>query len=659
MATTITPLPPAPSRTDPATFSDKSDALLGALATFVSETNTVAGEVNANAAAAATQAGLATTNGAAQVALATTQATNAASSAGSAASSAAASAASANMLGNWSALTGALNMPASVAHAGKIWTLVANLADVTAATPGVSASWLAVPLLQYTLLDTAGQSVTAPAGYCTVDITAPAGSFILLPDATTLTKGFAYELKITNTVYLKPSGAANPLTTAFTTGIWRLFLSDNSTAAGTWVYTPVVASTTSGVGNVLSATVTIAATNSALAPQINTVALDSDRTLLIYHTQGAASGTAGVWAVILSCPDVSASTAPVITVGTPVLISGTNTGTNATYANTVECVAVNTELFAVVWNSAASAATDSAPVVVMVSTSGMTVTAGAVSALHASETQSHMMYSGVRVCSPTTNTFVVAYSNATASSVYARVCTVSGTTITLGAETTVASSLGYTAEQPRAVGIVAHSSNTVVIGYNNVTAAFGKLIAATFSGTTLTFGTAVNSSQTGGGYYINEVVYLSATSGWVTNAVKSAAYTLAGTTITVGTEVSSINGGLTVAVSATKVFQLNQTNGGTSYHWTISGTTISAGSPATLVTTGNHNPRSARWISGNALYSGVPNDSVVIDTPTFATRTPWTRAITGNGRYALNLTASTGAALTAVATQYPTTTILN
>jgi len=96
--TTITALPPAPSRTDPATFSDKSDALLGALDTFVTETNTVAGECVTNAATATTQAGIATTqagiattqaglatsNGAAQVALATTQANNAANSASTA-----------------------------------------------------------------------------------------------------------------------------------------------------------------------------------------------------------------------------------------------------------------------------------------------------------------------------------------------------------------------------------------------------------------------------------------------------------------------------------------------------------------------------------------------------------------------------------------------
>lgn len=54
--TTITALPPAPSRTDPDTFSAKSDALLGALDQFVTETNTVASEVNANAVSAAADA---------------------------------------------------------------------------------------------------------------------------------------------------------------------------------------------------------------------------------------------------------------------------------------------------------------------------------------------------------------------------------------------------------------------------------------------------------------------------------------------------------------------------------------------------------------------------------------------------------------------------
>ena len=54
--TTITALPPAPSRTDPDTFSSKSDALLGALDQFVTETNAVASEVNASATTASNSA---------------------------------------------------------------------------------------------------------------------------------------------------------------------------------------------------------------------------------------------------------------------------------------------------------------------------------------------------------------------------------------------------------------------------------------------------------------------------------------------------------------------------------------------------------------------------------------------------------------------------
>lgn len=60
------------------------------------------------------------------------------------ANSAAIAIAAANFKGNWSALTGALAVPASVYHASKFWLLLSNLADVTAATPGVSGSWLEI-----------------------------------------------------------------------------------------------------------------------------------------------------------------------------------------------------------------------------------------------------------------------------------------------------------------------------------------------------------------------------------------------------------------------------------------------------------------------------------------------------------------------------------
>lgn len=82
--TTITALPTAPSRADPANFRTRADAFMAALPTFATETNTVAGEVNTNATNAATSASTATT----QAGTATTQAGNASASAAAAAASA-------------------------------------------------------------------------------------------------------------------------------------------------------------------------------------------------------------------------------------------------------------------------------------------------------------------------------------------------------------------------------------------------------------------------------------------------------------------------------------------------------------------------------------------------------------------------------------------
>jgi len=53
-------------------------------------------------------------------------------------------AALANFKGAWSALTGALNKPASVFHNGAFWALLNNLADVTTSQPGVTADWQVV-----------------------------------------------------------------------------------------------------------------------------------------------------------------------------------------------------------------------------------------------------------------------------------------------------------------------------------------------------------------------------------------------------------------------------------------------------------------------------------------------------------------------------------
>lgn len=113
----ITPLPDPPQRTDPANFSAKADAFLGALPAFGTETNALAVEVEGYKDAAAASA------------------TAANISSESAASTA-------NFSGVWSTLTGSLTFPASVYHSSQYWQLTESITDVTAEVPGVSAKWI-------------------------------------------------------------------------------------------------------------------------------------------------------------------------------------------------------------------------------------------------------------------------------------------------------------------------------------------------------------------------------------------------------------------------------------------------------------------------------------------------------------------------------------
>lgn len=122
----ITALPTPPSRQDPANFSDRADAFLGALPTFTTEANTLATDVNAKQVTASAAA------------------ITAVSAASAAALSEANAASTANFKGIWSSLTGALNKPASVSHNGTIWALLNNLANVALSQPGVTTDWVYV-----------------------------------------------------------------------------------------------------------------------------------------------------------------------------------------------------------------------------------------------------------------------------------------------------------------------------------------------------------------------------------------------------------------------------------------------------------------------------------------------------------------------------------
>jgi len=114
----ITPLPDAPLPTDStAEFNSKAFAFVAALDPFVTETNALALEVEIDR--AATEA-----------------------SALAAAASEEAAISAANFKGAWASLTGALAIPASVSHLGKVWLLTESVANVTTEVPSVSSKWL-------------------------------------------------------------------------------------------------------------------------------------------------------------------------------------------------------------------------------------------------------------------------------------------------------------------------------------------------------------------------------------------------------------------------------------------------------------------------------------------------------------------------------------
>lgn len=133
-----TALPPAPNPSVRATFSGLAYTWSVALPQLGTDLTALATNAFNNAVE---------TNASAANSLA--QANNSAASAISASNSLASTALqvqlaldAAQMKGNWSSLTGALNKPASVANGGKIWALLNNLADVTTSQPGVTTDWV-------------------------------------------------------------------------------------------------------------------------------------------------------------------------------------------------------------------------------------------------------------------------------------------------------------------------------------------------------------------------------------------------------------------------------------------------------------------------------------------------------------------------------------
>jgi hypothetical protein len=141
--TPIPPFPQYPSRADPPEeFVAEADSFLAHFPTFRGAANVLGSEMDVAAA---------------NTALLEAYATDAATAATAAATVASGVA---NYKGDWSTLSGPLAIPASVAHSGRIWTLVRSVADVAAQVPGVSADWtLPYPIRRINLFSEASASL--------------------------------------------------------------------------------------------------------------------------------------------------------------------------------------------------------------------------------------------------------------------------------------------------------------------------------------------------------------------------------------------------------------------------------------------------------------------------------------------------------------------
>jgi len=186
ITTTLTALPTAPDRADPNTFSARADAWVGALERWSAEINDLTTEINltaetidGNTAIIETLVNTAADNVVGQVAddLVAAEAAKQAA------------VAAANFKGDWSDLTGALSIPASVSHQGGVWLLLNDLADVTASEPSVTADWEVIQdsAIAPTSLRTTAVSVNAAVNE-RVYVTA-SGQTVILPLAGVATNG--------------------------------------------------------------------------------------------------------------------------------------------------------------------------------------------------------------------------------------------------------------------------------------------------------------------------------------------------------------------------------------------------------------------------------------------------------------------------------------
>jgi len=143
----------------------------------------------------------------------------------------------------------------------------------------------------------------------------------------------------------------------------------------------------------------------------------------------------------------------------------------------------------------------------------------------------------VAICKCGADKIAIAHTDGTNGIV--RVCTLSGTTFTIGSATTFSSG-----DDPYYVDICSPDTDVIVVVWRKKPSegpAYGQAICATISGTTPTFGSAVNATQNGKGHIAvcpmdTDRAYVSAVEDYSYNYVSGQLVTISGNTLSLTTE---------------------------------------------------------------------------------------------------------------------------
>ena len=310
--------------------------------------------------------------------------------------------------------------------------------------------------------------VTLTSGSTQVQVvtTTGAGLNVVLPNATTLGKGegsFEITGGPTSYAFNIKNGAGDILYGPVFPGMSvQLTLTDNSTSAGTWNANGVQAHGGYGPINVstVSSNIGVNVNNSGT---LRVVGLSSTLAVIFYYSNAT---TISVVAMSIS--------GTTVTFGTPATVAtGATLGTGSRFS----AAQISS-------TQAVCSAFTTATFLFAVSVSGTTCTVGAGASLGTVQ--------NISLINLASGTGLVSYyfDDATTAAAYVRAFTVSTATITLGAVTTLASgasgSLSYYVKSCKT------SSNSFLAMYGEDSAVLFAFRAFTFSGTTLTGGTAVN-----------------------------------------------------------------------------------------------------------------------------------------------------------------------